>query len=1073
MSMSSPATTTASSKRPTKAASSGSGAGCLLAVVWLLIIGVGVLLRFHQPIDQWAATLNGGFAGDVAALLRLALRPPVSLILAGVVLLAALALVLEGIWAAVSLMLSTIMLPKTSNQAYVRIRIPRPTSTTVQDTGMSLLRALHEVLPPLDGGPWLSLVLSARPDQPVDLGVAVVGGMKNQRKTWLAAIRKAVKGINAQAVVDACPDPLAAALTPGRPVQVREFRVAYSIPQAVSSVTENERIDTMGPLVAALQVPAGVTYTEAHLTIRPKRDTASYEDAYTTTIRAVAIAEDRTHVLSAWSALDQIGIGLSRYRVREPGQLHDQRIAALSRAGRMALLLFCFVLLGWLLWRSSPLPAPVLYWLSLVQYGLLVLFGGLVVARIRNTRRRQKHCRLLVRAPRLVPPKLLAFWSWWTPPLTLEAKALSPLYHLPTASLGAAVRWLSHRIIHPPSEAFIPPTAVGLDTLLASDPRLAAAAPRPVPPQPAPRSGLLWRLLDLLIPPARHVAQTMEQVTREIYIPLGYGLRPDGTEGLVGVSLHTLRKALAVAAPPGTGKTRFIIRVLVVALLLRIGMLVWDGKGDDRKGFCGKGRRMLSLADELRMVLLDPRDSWTVSLNPMLGINLDDELGLDEALSMIEAIFARIDPENWKNSPRMAGVLRKVIQLVLYGELTPTLAHAKQALEDEAYRARLLPACQERNLEVASFWQAIANGSDSIPEQTLSALRSRFDILLDTRIMRRLFSLPVRTFFFEEAIANKWIVFNPVPEDKLGARAGPIGMLTFQLFMRAAYARPGSDMTRENYIVALDEFDFLVRKGNPEDIAKALTKVRSFGVAVILLHQFLIQLEAFCGYVLGLPNRLIMRVDGKDAQEYARVFDGSEVTAQDIANQSNHHYVRTMYGDTPIGPYSARPLEWLDELEVIAPSYDGADWQNVLPSDSATPQFDAAVRDLVYGEHEDWSAIVQALADANEERWQLVWTRWCSIALNQREYIFANPGCIPLPSLDELRSMTELGPDIAAIEQQPDKLLSLQRDEQRMRRQLWLSRLRFGVPPILADAMYARIRIPVTALPPKDRARFA
>ena len=44
---------------------------------------------------------------------------------------------------------------------------------------------------------------------------------------------------------------------------------------------------------------------------------------------------------------------------------------------------------------------------------------------------------------------------------------------------------------------------------------------------------------------------------------------------------------------------------------------------------------------------------------------------------------------------------------------------------------------------------------------------------------------------------------------------------------------------------------------------------------------------------------------------------------------------------------------------------------------------------------------------------------------------------------------------------------TLQRDQQRMTRQLWLSRLWFGVPPLLADVMYARIR---TAIAPADSA---
>ena len=468
------------------------------------------------------------------------------------------------------------------------------------------------------------------------------------------------------------------------------------------------------------------------------------------------------------------------------------------------------------------------------------------------------------------------------------------------------------------------------------------------------------------------------------------------------------------------------------------------------------------------LVLLDPTDAWTISLNPLLGIDLADELGVDEALGQIERIFASVDPYTWTKSTRMPGVLRKVMQLVLASEPIPTIAHGKQVLDDPAYRARLLPLCREHNSEVASFWDAIERGDDTIPEATLSGLRSRFDALLDTRIMRRLFSLPVRSFSFEEAIAKRYIVLNPIPEQRLGGRAGPVGMLTFQLFFRAAFHRPGSDETRENFVVALDEFDFLVRNGDPQDIATALTKVRSFGIVLILLHQFLIQLGAFKDFVLSIPNRIIMRVDNPDAQEYARLYPHSGLTASDIANQDNHHYVKHMHGPTPIGPHSVRPLEWLPEEEVRVPDEPG-DWQTVLPMDSPTPAFDREIAALIYATpREQRAATVERLAAADEARWQRVWERWQAIATAQRAYILAHPGCIPLPSAAELAQLPELVDAVRAALDDPAALAPLQRDQQRMTRQLWLSRLWFGVPPLLADVMYARIR---TAIAPADSAR--
>ena len=167
--------------------------------------------------------------------------------------------------------------------------------------------------------------------------------------------------------------------------------------------------------------------------------------------------------------------------------------------------------------------------------------------------------------------------------------------------------------------------------------------------------------------------------------------------------MRSAREALAVAAPPGTGKTRFALRIFAFVRRVDLGIFGMDGKGDDCKGFVGKARRMVRLEDEANLVLLDPTDAWTISLNPLLGIDLADELGVDEALGQIERIFVSVDPYTWTKSTRMPGVLRKVMQLVLASEPFPTIAHGKQVLDDPAYRARLhaaVPRAQQRGRQL-------------------------------------------------------------------------------------------------------------------------------------------------------------------------------------------------------------------------------------------------------------------------------------------------------------------------------------------------------------------------------------
>ena len=132
------------------------------------------------------------------------------------------------------------------------------------------------------------------------------------------------------------------------------------------------------------------------------------------------------------------------------------------------------------------------------------------------------------------------------------------------------------------------------------------------------------------------------------------------------------------------------------------------------------------------------------------------------------------------------------------------------------------------------------------------------------------------------------------------------------------------------------------------------------------------------------------------------------------------------------------------------------------------PAFDAQIAALIYATpREQRAAIVERLAAADEARWQRVWERWQAIAAAQRAYILSHPGCIPLPSAAELAQLPELVDAVRAALDDPAALETLQRDQQRMTRQLWLSRLWFGVPPLLADVMYSRIR---TAIAPAGSA---
>lgn len=67
-------------------------------------------------------------------------------------------------------------------------------------------------------------------------------------------------------------------------------------------------------------------------------------------------------------------------------------------------------------------------------------------------------------------------------------------------------------------------------------------------------------------------------------------------------------------------------------------------------------------------------------------------------------------------------------------------------------------------------------------------------------------------------IADRMIVLVPLPDVALGGLAGAVGMLIAQAFVRAAFSRSGSDQTRHDYPLIIDELQVLIGNSDTSDM---------------------------------------------------------------------------------------------------------------------------------------------------------------------------------------------------------------------------------------------------------------
>ncbi len=416
------------------------------------------------------------------------------------------------------------------------------------------------------------------------------------------------------------------------------------------------------------------------------------------------------------------------------------------------------------------------------------------------------------------------------------------------------------------------------------------------------------------------------------------------------------------------------------------------------------------------------------------------------------AIFARLDPATWGRAPAMKEFVQMATLLVLEGEgagrssSAPTLAHVKQCLLDEHYRAQLLPHCT--NPDVLTFWTVTFPAQGEQQRTSLHALLRRFSQLLTTETTRYMVSQPASRLNLLDAIEGQQILLAPLPHVTLGDLASAVGMLLLQQFVRSAFSRPGNDQTRHTYPLIIDELQvFIGKDGDSIDIQNAITQLRGLGIAGIYAHQTLDQLGALKDEMLtNSGSRLILRTQEPDASTYAKLYAASGITANDIAAQdaNEHQYAVLQCDGERTGLFSMIVLPWPTPLPAEVEAVAGDNWQMRVPPDSPDPAADAELLNIIYQSHARPANMVQSIAEYSDDDWQYVQGRWAAIRAYHRQYILDHPGCI---AIDD--SITDPDPEIRAHKR------ALQ---QRLDRQRWLSRLLVATPRILAAAEYARIR---------------
>lgn len=623
-------------------------------------------------------------------------------------------------------------------------------------------------------------------------------------------------------------------------------------------------------------------------------------------------------------------------------------------------------------------------------------------------------------------PALLLPRPLWRGPLPLTAAELSALWQLPDERAGSQIAWLSNRILPTPPEARLP-------------------------------------------------TQALDWVT------LGWAPGPGGELGPVGIPIKKLHEILHVTAGMGAGKSQFA--AALCHQLHSRGFIILDGKGDDEGGsLVAAVSRGIPDSRLQQVVLLDLLDTaWPVGLNPLFAFAQGMEqatsasarermfsAGLGAAL----AIFSRLDPTRWNESPGMQQFALYGTALVLRtgstrpGEV-PSILRIKRALGHDGFRAELLARYPDPHDDVAQFWTQRYPAMGDAQKTSLQALLRRIDLLLVDPITRSLIAVERPTIDMATIMQGGRILLIPLPHRQLGGLAELVSTIILQTIVGAAYLRPGNAQSRLTIPFLVDELQSFLTDGRSKDFEQAITQLRGFAIGGVYLHQVLDQLgDLQSSFLSNAANRVILRTEEPDASVYARQYPQAGLSPADISNQParSHQYavlalesgaksVISMHPNPwpaaiPDGPTAdaAAPPWWATPAaqQVAFLEVDSADGDGQFTIADQLASLATYLGQIFYESHTPvrTAALIAQLAALSERDWEDFLMLWEQLRVAHRRLLIANPALIP----------------------------------NRMERMAWLSRLETRIPGLIADTQLQRLAlrgqaVSVPATPPARNTR--
>ena len=345
-------------------------------------------------------------------------------------------------------------------------------------------------------------------------------------------------------------------------------------------------------------------------------------------------------------------------------------------------------------------------------------------------------------------------------------------------------------------------------------------------------------------------------------IVLGHTEPLDAHEPLARMPLTSRLQGLYCLGKNGTGKSTFLLSLIVQDLAAGRGVCVLDPHGDLTTDILD---HVEAFGREHDVVLLDLRESERpFGLNLFHCLNPSDPIRIAETVARVMEVFAKVFDVG-PHTPRLARFLRNIVLTLI--ETNLTMLEINPLLTDVDFRSMVVGRIG--NADVRRFWTLFEALPDRDKPELIESTLNRVDAFTAHPLVRTIVGQIENSVDWRRAMDTGQVVLVKLDNQLAEPTAVLGGVIVGQLLDAALSRKDLPQADRRPFMLYADEYQ---RFATPS-FGTLFDEGRKYGIATTIAHQRRDQLdEANRGAPLGAVNLVLFQITGQDAEELAKQF---------------------------------------------------------------------------------------------------------------------------------------------------------------------------------------------------------